>query len=159
LTNVWTVNIADDRVPFTGIIETTTYIDPKYVGGHHLVYVPKYTAPNSKWQTMPDEEIREIWLRHLEEMFPAFSRHSIRYFLVNRTRYVEPLHPLNSMALIPAIQTPIKRLYLSTTAQIYPALTNGESVTRHASETAQVILTNLQGRTTPALLEQVMVHG
>jgi hypothetical protein len=31
-------------------------------------------------------------------------------------------------------------LYLATTAQIYPALTNGESVSRHAREAAGLIL-------------------
>jgi len=50
---------------------------------------------------------------------------------------------LNSSHLIPGIETPVKGLYLSTTAQIYPALTNGESVSRHAYESAQVMLKTL----------------
>ncbi len=140
LTGFWTLNITDDHIPFTGLIETTTYINPQYVGGHHLVYLPKYTAPGSHWQQMSDDEIREIWLQNLETMFPHFDRSWIRYFLVNRTRYVEPLHELNSAHLIPEIRTPVKNLYLATTAQIYPALTNGESVSRHACQTAQIIL-------------------
>ena len=41
LTPYWTLNITDERVPFTGVIETTAYIDPQYVGGHHLVYLPE----------------------------------------------------------------------------------------------------------------------
>ncbi|MBI5302392.1 MAG: NAD(P)/FAD-dependent oxidoreductase [Chloroflexi bacterium] len=140
LTGYWTLNITDDRVPFTGVIETTAYIDPKYVGGYHLVYLPKYTAPDSDWQKKSDEEIRAIWLENLRKMFPTFDVQSIRYFLVHRERYVEPLHGLNSAHLIPTIQTPIAKLFLATTAQIYPALTNGESVTRHARQAAQVIL-------------------
>lgn len=140
LTGYWTLNITDDQMPFTGVIETTTYIDPQYVGGHHLVYLPKYTAPGSRWQQMPDDEIREIWLANLEKMFPHFKREWVRYFLVHRERYVEPLHGLNSTHLIPDIRTPIKELYLATTAQIYPALTNGESVSRHARQAAQIIL-------------------
>jgi protoporphyrinogen oxidase len=140
LTNFWTLNITDDRIPFTGIIETTTYIDPKYVGGHHLIYLPKYTAPDSEWQEMSDNEIREIWLQHLETMFPHFERGWIRYFPVNRARYVEPLHGLNSSHLIPSVKTPVENLYLATTAQIYPALTNGESVSRHARGATQTIL-------------------
>lgn len=140
LTDYWTLNITDDRVPFTGVIETTSYIDPKYVGGHHLVYLPKYTAPGSPWQKMTDEEIRKVWLENLQLMFPDFNEKHIRYFLIHRERYVEPLHNLNSIDLIPAVETPVKRLFLSTTAQIYPALTNGESVSRHAHDSAQVIL-------------------
>jgi protoporphyrinogen oxidase len=140
LTGIWTLNITDDRIPFTGVIETTSYIDPQYVGGHHLVYLPKYTAPGSNWQLMSDEEIQEIWLQHLEAMFSDFDRRWIRYFLVHRERYVEPLHGLNSTHLIPAVKTPVENLYLATTAQIYPALTNGESVSRHAHQAAEIVL-------------------
>lgn len=140
LTGYWTLNITDDRIPFTGVIETTAYIDPQYVGGHHLVYLPKYTAPGSAWQKLPDDEIRRIWLENLEAMFPGFDRKSVQQFLVHREAYVEPLHELNSTHLIPSIETPIANLYLATTAQIYPALTNGESVTQHARQAAETIL-------------------
>lgn len=144
LTGYWTINITDDSIPFTGVIETTTYIDPQYVGGHHLVYLPKYTAPDSPWQQKSDEEIEAIWLENLETMFPEFDRSWIRYFIVNRTRYVEPLHGLNSGHLIPNIRTPIKDLYLTTTAQIYPALTNGESIVQHAQRAADMVLEDLR---------------
>jgi protoporphyrinogen oxidase len=140
LTGYWTLNITDDRIPFTGVIETTAYIDPQYVGGYHLVYLPKYTAPDSEWQKKSDDEIRAIWLENLRKMFPDFDPQAIRYFLVHRERYVEPLHGLNAAHLIPSIQTPIANLFLATTAQIYPALTNGESVTRHARSASQIIL-------------------
>jgi len=140
LTGFWTLNIADDRIPFTGVIETTTYIDPQYVGGHRLVYLPKYTTPGSCWQQMSDEAIREIWLQNLETMFPHFDRRWVRYFPIHRERYVEPLHWLNSAQLIPHVKTPVENLYLATTAQIYPALTNSESVTRHARQVAYMIL-------------------
>jgi protoporphyrinogen oxidase len=140
LTDCWTLNITDDRIPFTGVIEATAYIDPQYVGGHHLVYLPKYTAPGSPWQRKSDQEIREIWLQNLEPMFPHFDRRWIRCFLVHRERYVEPLHGLNSTHLIPVVKTPVEYLYLATTAQIYPALTNCESVGCHARQAAQTIL-------------------
>ncbi len=140
LTGYWTINITDEGLPFTGIIETTAYIDPKYVGGHHLVYLPKYTAPGSAWQQMPDEAVKDIWLRALTEMFPDFDRRSIRYFLVHREKFVEPLHRLNSTQMIPAVQTPIENCYLATTAQIYPALTNGEALSRYAQQAADLIL-------------------
>ena len=140
LSGYWTLNLTDDSLPFTGIIETTSYIDPQYVGGHHLVYLPKYTAPGSCYQEMGDEEIKAQWLSHLETMFPSFQRSWIRDFQVHRERYVEPLHVLNGTHLIPSIQTPIENLYLVSNAQIYPALTNVESISRKAQEVAALIL-------------------
>jgi protoporphyrinogen oxidase len=161
LTGYWTLNITDESIPFTGVIETTAYIDPQYVGGHHLVYLPKYTAPGSPWQHMSDEEIRAIWIQNLQTMFPDFDPRSIRYFLIHRERYVEPLHLLDSTDSIPAIKTPVENLYLATTAQIYPALTNSESLSRHAR---QVAVTILDGNPTPATLpthadERILAAG
>ncbi|MFT3893219.1 MAG: NAD(P)/FAD-dependent oxidoreductase [Anaerolineales bacterium] len=140
LTGNWTLNITDDRFPFTGVIETTAFIDPKYVGGYHLVYLPKYTAPGSPWQQKTDEEIKAIWLENLQAMFPKFDPTCIKYFLIHRERYVEPLHGLNETDSVPAVKTPISNLYLATTSQIYPALTNGEFVSRHAREASEIVL-------------------
>lgn len=144
LTGFWTLNLTDDKLPFTGIIETTSYIDPQYVGGYHLVYLPKYITPESLFQKMTDEEIKQLWLEQLELMFPQFDRSWIRYFLVQRARYVEPLHSLNGTHLIPSIQTPIENLFLVSNAQIYPTLTNGESISRKAREVTELILAEMQ---------------
>ena len=140
LTGYWTLNLTDVGSPFTGVIETTTYIDPRYVGGHHLVYLPKYTAPASEWQTIPDQEIEQIWMKNLETMFPEFDRSSIQYMQVHRERYVEPLHRVNETELIPPVETPVAGLFLATTAQIYPGLTNAESLTEHARSATSVIM-------------------
>jgi protoporphyrinogen oxidase len=140
LTGYWTLNLTDDNLPFTGVIETTSYIDPQFAGGHHLVYLPKYTASDSSLQNLSDEEIKKIWLTHLELMFPQFQRSWIRYFVVQRARYVEPLHPLNGSSHIPQIHSPIKNFYLAANAQIYPTLTNGESISRKAREVAELII-------------------
>ena len=61
---------------------------------------------------------------------------------MHRERYVEPLHPIGG-APVPGIDTPVAGLTLATTAQIYPALTNGESVTRHAAVAAESVARHL----------------
>lgn len=145
LSGYWTLNITDDSIPFTGVIETTSYIDTAYTGGNHIVYLPKYTAPGSELQSLSDEEIRVLWLANLHRMFPGFDESSIRAFVVNRTRYVEPLHGLGETDMILPIDTEIPGLFLATTSQIYPDLTNGESVTRHALRAAETVLASFTG--------------
>jgi protoporphyrinogen oxidase len=142
LSGYWVLNIADSRIPFTGVIETTSYIDPKYVGGHHLVYLPKYTAPGSAWQDLTNEVLREHVLDTLKYIAPEFEARWIRQLLVHRERYVEPLHRMGAPNPVPDIKTPVDNLYLATTAQIYPALTNGESVSRHAQMVADLVMNN-----------------
>jgi protoporphyrinogen oxidase len=159
LSGYWTLNVADSRIPFTGVIETTAYIDPKYVGGHHLVYMPKYTAPESRWQRMPDADILELAMVTLKQMVPDFDRRSVRYGLVHRERYVEPLHYLDSKAVMPGVETPVEGLFLASTAQIYPSLTNGESIARHARGVAELILDRRPTEVAPALTTRAAVAG
>ena len=72
-------------------------------------------------------------------MFPEFDRSHVRYLMTHRERYVEPLHGLNGLHQIPSIMTPVENLYLATTAQIYPELTNAESLTQHGRRVAGII--------------------
>jgi hypothetical protein len=74
------------------------------------------------------------------EMFPGFDESWVRCFLIHRELYVEPLHKLNETNSIPEINTPSENLYLATTARIFPTLTNGESVSRHAREASELVL-------------------
>ena len=133
------MNIADARIPFTGVIETTTFIDPRYVGGHHLVYLPKYTAPNSEWLQLSDDAVRERVFATLKLVNPSFDTSWVRQLLIHRERYVEPLRRIGDPDPAPAVESPVENLYVATTAQIYPALTNGESVSRHARDVADIV--------------------
>jgi len=139
----WVLNIADRNVPFTGVIETTAYIDPRHVGGHHLVYLPKYTTPGSSWQTFSDDEVKARTIQALQRISPRFDASAIRYLHIHRERFVEPLHRMGGADPVPGVETPVAGLYLVTTAQIYPALTNGESVTRHARAASSTIADGL----------------
>jgi protoporphyrinogen oxidase len=140
LSDYWTMYITNDSCPFTGIIETTSYIDPVYVGGHHLVYLPKYVSKHSEWFRLDDDTIRERWLGELQQMFPAFQPEWIRYCLIHRERYVEPIRNIHGAGITPAIETPVAGLYLATTTQIYPQLTNGESVSIHAQSVCDLLM-------------------
>jgi protoporphyrinogen oxidase len=122
------------------VIETTNLIDPKHVNNHHLVYLPKYLAPDNEMARWPDEKVKTEWLGHLKRMFPDFDEAWITDFIVQRARYVEPLRPLGTLDEIPDRKTPVKRLYMGNTAMYYPDLGNGDSSSRYAMELAALVL-------------------
>lgn len=136
----YTLNITDDRIPFTGVIETTNLIDRQYTGGYHLVYLPKYITPNSLFAQMDDNTLRQTFMIFLREMFPDLQESDVAAVRIGRERYVEPLHPVDQIDAIPPIVSDIAGLYLVNSAQIYPQLTNGESVVAHAQRAADEIL-------------------
>jgi protoporphyrinogen oxidase len=138
----YTLNITDPRIPFTGVIETTNLIDPRHTGGYHLVYLPKYVAPGSPYASMPDDELRASFLGYLRHMFPDLRDDEIAAVRIGRERYVEPLHPVGMTDQIPPVRSDIAGLYLANTGQIYPQLTNGESVCAFAQQVAAQIATD-----------------
>ncbi len=128
----YVVNITDESIPFTAVVETTNLIDPKYVKNHHIVYLPKYLAPDSPIATWSDEQVKTEWMKSFRQMFPNFDENDIEAFIVQRAKFVEPIRPMNTLGDIPNIKTPVERLYMGNTVMIYPDLGNGESVTRFA---------------------------
>jgi protoporphyrinogen oxidase len=136
LTPYYTLNISDPTIPFTGVIETTTMIDPQHVGGNHLVYLPKYMLSTNPLAQLDDDAVKEAFLADLQKMFPNFDRKWIRDARVMRERFVESLHSINQTWQMPSIETPVTGLYLANTSQIWPELTNGQSVTTYGRKTA-----------------------
>jgi protoporphyrinogen oxidase len=136
----YTLNITDESIPFTGVIETTNLIDRACVGGYHLVYLPKYVTPESAYSRMDNETLQQDFLKHLRRMFPDLKEADIAAVRIGRERYVEPLHPVGKTDLIPPIISDVAGLYLVNSAQIYPQLTNGEAAVTYAHKAAAEIV-------------------
>jgi protoporphyrinogen oxidase len=146
----YVLNITDDSIPFTAVVETTNLIDPKYVKGHHLVYLPKYLAPDNDMATWSDDKVKEVWMKNFKRMFPTFDERNIEAFIVQKARYVEPIRPMNTLHEIPSIQTSVQGLYMGNTVMIYPELGNGEAVTRFASKMADELIRSTTKSSQPA---------
>jgi len=140
----YVVNITDEKIPFTAVVETTNLIDPKYVKDYHLVYLPKYLAPDSPIASWSDEQVKAEWMKYFHLMFPDFKDSDIVEFIVQRAKFVEPIRPMNTLNEIPDIKTPVKNLYMGNTVMIYPDLGNGESVTRFALKVIEAVTGELK---------------
>ena len=136
----YVLNITDDSIPFTAVVETTNLINPDHVKGYHLVYLPKYLAPDNEMANWPDDKVKTEWMKHFKHMFPDFDERNIVEFIVQKARYVEPIRPMGTRGDIPTIKAPVDRLYMGNTVMIYPELGNGEAVTRYAVKVAEQVL-------------------
>ncbi len=136
----YVLNITDDSIPFTAVVETTNLIDPQHVNGHHIVYLPKYVAPDNEMMQWPDDRVKAEWMAHFRRMFPDYDESLITEFFVQRASYVEQILPMGTLHEIPPIKTPVERLYMGNTVMIYPDLGNGEAVTRFAMKVVEQVL-------------------
>lgn len=120
LTDIYWLNIADDEMPFTGIIEHTNFVDPEVYGGRRFVYLSKYLEPDHPYFSMDDAHLIDEYTPHLKKVNPDFDSGWIRNTWVFRERAAQPIIPLNYSQMIPPHRTPLKGLYLANTTQIYP---------------------------------------
>jgi protoporphyrinogen oxidase len=137
LSDYWTLNLTDPSSPFSSIIEMPHPNAPD----RHIVYLPKFTAPENDWMGVPDEAIQDAWLLRLRQIYPSLRPEHITRLIVSRSRTVEPLHFLNAIERIPSVATPYAGLYLANTSQVYPELPTSEAVIAHARRVARQIIT------------------
>ncbi|MFL5574519.1 MAG: NAD(P)/FAD-dependent oxidoreductase [Gemmatimonadaceae bacterium] len=120
LSETYWLNVNDPGFPFVGVIEHTNFEPASSYGGRHILYLSKYLPADAALYQMSDEEVLEFCLPPLRRMFPAFERSWILGAHVWRARYSQPVVVRRYGELIPAVETPIGGLFLSTMAQIYP---------------------------------------
>lgn len=129
LTPFHTLNLIDEDVPYTAIIETANVIDPSRMNGTHLVYIPKYLSPQNKtWLARADDDLKAECFGHLRRMFSSFVESDVEAFWTGREAFVEPLYTLDFYKNIPPLEGPAKGLFVANNGQTYPFLLNCESV-------------------------------
>jgi len=134
LTPYYIVNIADERIPFTGLIGMTNLVSMQQTGGYHLTFLPKYVMSDDPLLRRSDEELYEMFLKGLQLMFPDLKQEDIESVHVNRAFKVQPLQVLNYSALVPNVTTQHQDFFVLNTAQFVNSTLNNNEVI-HAVET------------------------
>jgi protoporphyrinogen oxidase len=140
LSPYYVTNITDDWVPLTAVIEMTTIVDPADLGGHSLVYLPKYVMSDDPAFAESDETVRERCLATLERMHPHFSRDDVLALRTSRARYVMALPTLNYSERLPPMQTSIPGVYAVNSAHILKGNLNVNETIQIAEEAVANIL-------------------
>ncbi len=120
LSSTYWLNVADDDLPFTGIIEHTNFIDPEAYEGRRFVYLSTYMEPDHRYFSMESQDLINEFIPYLRQVNPDFGPEWIRNTWVFRERAAQPIIPLNYSTRMPEHRTPLKNLYLANTTQIYP---------------------------------------
>jgi len=134
------INVADDRKAFAVVIEHTHLAARADYGGECLVYLGSYLTPDHPWMTAPDVQVAVRYLADLRAMFPDLVPDDILGWSLARERYAQPVFHRGFSSVRPEIATPIKRLYLATTAQSYPESRSVNTALRLGRQAAQLVL-------------------
>jgi protoporphyrinogen oxidase len=139
LGNAYVTNLADDRLPFTGLIEMTNLVHPGTFGGKHLVYLPRYVAADDPYASRTNEQICTDIFSSLSTLFPHFDPVDVRALRISRVPYVFALPECDPARELRDFSTSIPGLYLVSSAQIVDGTLNVNETLALAGRAAKVI--------------------
>ena len=114
------LNITDPESPFVAVIEhPNLFADPEY-GELIPLYLSRYLSADHPYFQMRVPEVRDIFVAHLERLFPNFRREWIKSFTFSKAEFAQPVIGLQYSRKKPPFDTPLPGLYLCSMIQIYP---------------------------------------
>ena len=129
----YVLNIADERIPFTGIIGMSSVVASDETSGLSLTYLPKYVLSNDPMLRRPDDELRAEFMQGFHRMFPAFDHRDIVSTHINRAIKVQPLQVLGYSARVQAPRTRHPDFYVVNSAQFVSNTLNNNEVIRNVN--------------------------
>jgi protoporphyrinogen oxidase len=133
LTPFYVLNIADRRVPFTGVIGMSNVVATEETSNLHITYLPKYVLSTDPYLRRPDEEVRSEFLSGLRLMFPALEDGDIESLHINRAFKVQPLQVIGYSDLVPHCETRNPDFFVLNTTQFVNGTLNNNEVVRNVS--------------------------
>jgi len=120
LSDIYWLNISDPTIPFVAIVEHTNFADPSDYGGKRIVYISNYVSMDNPLYRSDADGLLAAYLPHLRKINPQFDPSWIEERYLFREEAGQPIITTGYSSRIPDHSTPIPRLYLANTTQIYP---------------------------------------
>lgn len=124
----YVVNIADQTLPFTGVIGMSTVIDPAQTAGRYVTYLPKYVLSTDDYLRRDNASIEAEFMDGVRRMLPDFDLSSIESVHVHRAIKVQPLQVLGYSDLVPKVSTQAAGFHVLNTTQFVNSTLNNNEV-------------------------------
>jgi protoporphyrinogen oxidase len=140
LTPHYWVATPQEQFPFDGAIETSTLTEESDRGeGRHVVYLTKYLHRTDARMAEADDSIVTKWWASLKQVFPDLRDEDLETSFVFKAPFVEPIFTRGYLKLRPPESLVSGRIYLSTTAQLYPTVTAWNGAVSQANRTVEIM--------------------
>ncbi|MBO3462945.1 MAG: NAD(P)/FAD-dependent oxidoreductase [Aetokthonos hydrillicola CCALA 1050] len=133
------VNLADQRIPFTGIIGMSNLVSLEETAGLHITYFPKYVISDDPLLQQTDDELRKLFFRGLRLIFPELTEDNIVAAHINRATKMQPLQVLNYSSIVPTTITKNQDFFVLNTSQFINNTLNNNSVVQHVEEFVKMV--------------------
>ncbi len=117
---VYWLNISDPEMTFGGLIEHTNFVDPGQYGGKRIIYLFNYLSADNPYFRMNAEEYFAAHKASISRINPEFRGEWVKKVHLHRADYGTVIYTLGYRSKMPPFASPLDRLYLVNTSQIYP---------------------------------------
>lgn len=126
LSRYYWMPIVDSGATCQGVVEMSNLVPLDRSQGLYVTYLVNYTHREGDLYRRTDEEMLALYRADLAKLFPDAGRTVVDQFIF-RAPFVEPIWPLGYNALRPPTTVLPGRLYLASTAQVYPNVNSWNS--------------------------------
>ena len=140
LSPYYVLNLTDEDLPFTGIVEMSKLVSRDETAGYHLVYVPKYTTPGDPLFDTPEPGLWQTFFTGLRRVFPDLQESDIERKYLFRERLVQPVPVLHYSDIVPEMRTNIDGVLLANTTQIINSNLNNNAMVKIAHRAVNLAL-------------------
>lgn len=129
--------ITDPEVPFSAVVEMSALVDAeRQLGGHSLVYLPKYVRSDDPFLDLPDSEVEAMFLSALDRMYPEFDPADVLCFRVSRVRHLLAISTLGYSDRLPPMTTSVRGVHIVNSAHIVNGTLNVNETMQLAEQAA-----------------------
>jgi protoporphyrinogen oxidase len=139
LTPHYWVATPQEQFPFDGVIETSTLTDEGDRGPRHVVYLTKYLHRTDTRFGEDENVVGARWWESLKKIFPDLRDEDLEDRYVFHAPFVEPLYTKGYLKKRPPEAIVPGRIYLSTTAQVYPVVTSWNGAVGQVNRTLKIM--------------------
>lgn len=139
LSAIYWLNIADDQLPFGGIIEHTNFISPEHYGGRHIAYLSRYFAASEPIAKMSNDEIDQLLTAGVAKVHPHFDPKQVVATHVFKTPYAATVCDLGFSAKVPDCATAIPNVFIANMSHVYPDERSTNNSIRIAAATCNAL--------------------
>lgn len=107
-----------DETILTGVVDMSSLVDPAELGGHGLVYLPRYAAPDDPMFEWTDERIIDEFTKALAAAYPSFDPKQVIAAKVARVREVFSVPTLGYSDRVLPFATSVSGVWIANGSQI-----------------------------------------
>jgi protoporphyrinogen oxidase len=136
LRKTYWLNITDPNHPFLVLVDHTNFVNPRYYGGEHLVYVGNYLPPNHPYLGKKPAELLRLFHPFLNKIKPGYRASLIGYDVFTLP-YAQAVVNADYVSNMSKKGTGLSRVYMANIDSVYPwdrgtnyAIEKGEQIAK-----------------------------